>query len=473
MDDQNLLLLRRASYGPTSASLAELRRLGRTEWLERQLAPHRISDRSLARVLTRFPRANWSIARVRAEYAASPGSWDVMIELVRATLARAIWSRRQLFELMVEFWSNHLNVTCPTGEVWDCRADYDRVIRRHALGRFDDLLVAASLHPAMQNYLDNASSTKQHPNENQARELLELHTVGVDAGYTERDVRDSARILTGFGTDGDGAATFRANRHWVGAVRVLGFDDPNPTAEGGAEVAVRYLTHLARQPGTARHLATKLCLRFVADDPPPRLVERLAAVYLAHDTAIVPVLRELFTSNDFAASTDRKLRRPYEDLVATVRALGLRPDRRGTAGIEALHWISLDLGHGPLAWGPPDGYPDVASAWRSPAGTLARWNAHLSLAARWWPRTLTGPALARLVPRPRPRTHGALIDALARQLLQRRATSVQKRAICEFLSAPGLLVTPSTPVRRDSEAVGWRLPYVVALLFDSPAHVLR
>ncbi|MBT0772708.1 DUF1800 domain-containing protein [Kineosporia sp. J2-2] len=473
MDAQTLLLLRRATYGPTPALLAEAQKLGRRAWLERQLAPHTIRDALAEATLKRFPRVGWSISRVREEYAADFGSWDVMVELTRATIVRAVWSERQLFELMVEFWSNHLNVTCPSGDVWDSRADYDRVIRAHALGRFADLLVAASLHPAMQAYLDNQSSTKDHPNENQGRELLELHTVGVDAGYDESDVRDSARILTGFGTDGSGEATYRTARHWVGPVRVLGFHDTNDSAAGGKEVAVRYLEYLARHESTARQIATKLCRRFVADEPSSSLISRLAATYLAHDTAVVPVLRELFSSKEFNASTGQKLRRPYEDMVATVRVLGLKPDTSGTEGIENLHWMILDMGHSPLSWGPPNGYPDVASAWQSPAGTLLRWNAHLNIAARWWPSTLTGPALATMIPKPRPSNHGSLIDGLSERLLQQRATKAQQVAICEFLSDENATVKPSTPITKDSPAIGWRLPFVVSLLLDTPAFALR
>jgi uncharacterized protein (DUF1800 family) len=473
MDAQTLLLLRRATYGPIPALIAEAQKLGRGAWLERQLAPETIKDAYAETILKRFPRIAWPIARIRTEFAQHIGTWDVMVDLTRATMVRAIWSERQLFELMVEFWSNHLNVTCPSGDVWDSRADYDRVIRQHTFGTFAELLVAASLHPAMQSYLDNTSSTKDQPNENQGRELLELHTVGIGTGYTEDDVKNSARILTGLGTDGSGEATYRPPRHFVGPVQVLGFSDSNSTAAGGRDVAIRYLNYLARHENTAKQLATKLCLRFVGDSPPAALVSRLAAVYLANDTAIVPVLRELFNSSEFAASAGQKVRRPYEDLVATVRILGMKADSSGTAGIESLHWMILDMGHAPLYWGPPNGYPDVAAAWQSPAGTLARWNSHLNIAARWWPTTLTGPALTSMIPKPRPATHGELINALSERLLQQRAPKAQLVAICDFLTDEWHKITPATPIVKDSTVIGWRLPYVVSLLLDSPAHALR
>jgi uncharacterized protein (DUF1800 family) len=473
VDAQTLHLLRRATYGPTPALLAQAAGLGRVAWLERQLAPSSIADPTMTTLLKRFPKAAWSIAQIRAVYGDS-GSWDAMEALTQATVARSIWSERQLFELMVEFWSNHLNVTNPSSDVWDSRCDYDRsVIRRDALGSFSDLLVAATQHPAMQRYLDNASSTKSHPNENHGRELLELHTLGVGAGYTEIDVQNSARILTGLTVDDAGHAVYRPERHYVGAVRVLDFTDPNPTAAGGRDVAVGYLRWLARHPATATSIARKLALRFVCDTPSAALIDVLSATYLEHDTQIVPVLRELFGSDEFAASALRKVRRPYEKVVATVRALGLRPDSSGIDGIQALGWTLADLGHAPMAWDPPNGYPDVAAAWQSPAGTLAGWNANLNIAARWWPKTLAGPALSTMVGKKRPATHGALIDVLANRLLQRKASTAQKSAICAFLTEEWATIKPSTPLTKDSAAIGWRLPYVVALLLDSPEQALR
>ena len=476
-DAPSLHLLRRATYGPTPAAVDEITRLGPDAWLERQLRPASIPDPVSDAVVRRFGRASWSAARIREEYADRVGDWAPMIEVGRATVARAIWSERQLFEMMVEFWSNHLNVTCPSGDVWSTRSSYDQVIRRHAMGSFTDLLVAATLHPAMLLYLDNASSTKEHPNENHGRELLELHTVGVDAGYGEDGVRDSARILTGLGVDEDDEFVFRPDDHDTDPVSVLGFSHANGSAAQGRAVAEQYLRYLASHPSTARRIAYKLAVRFVSDSPPGTLVDALAKTYLRSGTAILPVLRELFGSVAFRAAADsdehRKVRRPYEDVVATVRTLGLRPDAKGTAGVEALHWMLLDMGHAPLAWAPPNGYPDVALAWQSAAGSLARWNAHLDIAARWWPKTLTGPKLTSLLPARLPRTHGHLLDQLSLRLVQRKLSAKQKRAVCVLLTDEWNDITPDSVLTSRSAAVGWRLPYLVALILDSPQHALR
>ena len=152
-------------------------------------------------MLKHFPRLKWTILQVwDAEFRADNDplrldnfSWEVMQDLLYSTIGRALWSKRQLFEVMADFWSNHLNVTCP-GDTWDSRHLYDsQVIRKYAFGKYKDMLLASAKHPAMLLYLNNEESTKQHPNENYGRELLELHTVGVDGGYDENDIYDSAR----------------------------------------------------------------------------------------------------------------------------------------------------------------------------------------------------------------------------------------------------------------------------------------
>lgn len=152
--DPILHLLRRATYGKAPGLVLQARALGATAWLNQQLSPALIDDSVCDGYVARYPNLTKSVATVRAEF--PNGSWDVMFDLGRATLVRAAWSKRQLLEVMVEFWSNHLNITCPSSDVWDCRHTYDSaVIRPHALGRFADMLVASALHPAMLRYLNN------------------------------------------------------------------------------------------------------------------------------------------------------------------------------------------------------------------------------------------------------------------------------------------------------------------------------
>jgi len=461
-------LLRRATYGITPGLVAEVTKQTSARWLERQLRPQAISDTLCDKHMARFPLLARSTAQIRATQ--KDGSWQTMQDLGAATVLRAAWSKRQLFELMVEFWSNHLNVTCPFGDAWDTRHRYDAdVIRRHALGRFSDMLVASALHPAMLVFLNNDVSEKNSPNENFGRELLELHTVGVDGGYSEAEMRTSALVMTGCSIDWEiHAFLYRPTWHHTGRVSVLGWSSANASAAGGLDVAKSYLRYLALHPKTAQHIARKLVTRFVGDVSSDALVAALTQTYLRSGSDIRPVLRQLFHSAQFKASAGQKVRRPYEDLIATVRALGLGPDTAGTKGSQSLFWMAGDMGHAPLGWHPPDGYPDVAGAWQSASGTLGRWNAHLNIAARWWPDTLTGPPARKLLPATLPATWGGVVDALAQRLLTQRLSSADRGVVLTFLqrSATGA-VSP------DDEWLGWKLPFLVALVLDLPVHGRR
>jgi uncharacterized protein (DUF1800 family) len=459
-------LVRRATFGPTPASLAEAAKLGVAGWLDRQLNPAAIADGVCDGLLARLPLAGADVATVRATL--PKHSYEAFGQLGRATIARAIWSNRQLFEMTVNFWNNLLHVAAPSSGVWDSRADYDRqVVRRHAFGRYADMLKAAARHPAMLTYLDNRVSTKAHPNENYARELMELHTVGLV--YTEADVRAAAKLLTGLTVSSAGTYTYAADRHAVGAVDVLGFRHANTTAAGGEAAALAFLDHLARHRATAERIATKLCVRFVADEAPAALVARLADIYQANDTAIVPVLRALFTSPEFAASAGRKMRTPFEDLAATVRALGLAPETSGVKALDALYNSLVNAGNAPLRWAPPNGFPDVAAAWASPSAFLMRCNSHLNLAAGWYPRQLVRPAnmLTALVP-VRPATYGALVDALSRRLL---GVTMRPEHVAAVLSVAGK--KPASTLTSTDTSVTGSLPYLIALILDSPYFQLR
>jgi hypothetical protein len=477
--DPLLHLLRRATYGPTPASEAELRSMGRTAWLEWQLRPYLINDAACDAVVARLPLQALDITGVWTGVDAGtivPFHWDVMHQLGFATMVRAAWSRRQLFEVVVDFWSNHLNVTSPSDDVWNSRQDYDRmVIRKYAFGRFSDMLKASARHPAMLSYLDNRSSTKVKPNENYARELMELHTIGLT--YTEADVRDASRLLTGLTVESrTGLYRYEPNDHATGSVSVAGFTHANATADGGEAAVLALLDYLAMRPATATQIARKLCVRFISDDPPPTLVTRLAQVYLDNHSSMVPVLRALFNSVEFDTSLGQKVRTPLEDVVATVRVLGLGPDPidpvsnpTGTAGLSQLYWMARKAGHGPMRWPTPDGYPDVADAWAAPSSWLARWNTHFNLAAGWYPKELARPAslLQYLVP-VLPATHGGLVDAVSLRLLNRTLPFAHADALLAFLGKRA-----TEPLTVNDYAARWMFPYLVALILDSPYFSVR
>lgn len=467
--DAGLHLLRRATFGLTPKLVAQMASQGPTAWLNEQLAPSSINDDKLdVMIADRFPGVNWSIGQAIANL--EEFSWDLMFDLGVSSIARAAWSRRQLFEVMVDFWTNHLNVTNPFDDGWCVRHDYDRVVlRANALGKFSDMLKASATHPAMMLYLNNAESTKDNPNENYGRELLELHTIGVDGGYDEVDMRQSTMVMTGFGVNWD-TYTFKYHQsdHFTGPVSVMGWSSSNATAAGGYAVGLSYVDYLAHHPSTALHIATKLVRRFVSDTPQPALAAALAQTYLANDTAIQPVLRQLFASTEFAGLIGSKVRRPLEDLVATMRTLNMKWDISGSKGMRGLYWMSEDLGNAPAGWHQPNGYPDTADAWASAGGTLGRWNTHISLAAHWWPKDLVLPPLRKLLPQTLPATYGAFVDALALRLVNQPLDPSHRAAVLAFVEHK------STDVLKKTDAVlAWRFPYVVALILDTPYHWMR
>ena len=250
-------------------------------------------------------------ARDRAD--ASRAAGQAMENYSRWCLLRRITSQRQVLEVMTEFWENHLHVPVYDDGVFTYRAAYGKLIRSHALGRFDQMLVAAITHPAMGISLDNAGSTKRAPNENLGRELLELHTLG-RGGYGEDDVKASARILTGYRVDTwrTWSAAYDPASHWTGAVSVAGLH-PRQHRPRRPAVAEAYLTYLARHPRTAARIARKLAVQFVSDNPSAGLVEHLAQVFLDNRTEIKPVLQALVVHPEFLASR---------------RAQGAHPHRR-------------------------------------------------------------------------------------------------------------------------------------------------
>lgn len=462
-DDSVLHLVRRATFGLTPGLIDEVATMGAQRWLDDQLRPDGIADPMISFVATRYPLLGATAAELDA--AGAGDQQRVIHQLVEATLARQIWSRRQLAEVMIDFWSNHFNVTTPLGMTRTTKPVEDAtVIRRHALGRFEDLLLADAKSPAMLIYLGNAVSRSDDPNENYGRELLELHTVGIDAGYTEDDVRNSAYVLTGWGVDGNSAFRFDPSAHYVGPVAVLGWSAPNDSADQGLAVGEDYLRYLARHEQTARHLSHKLAVRFVSDDPPQSLVSRLAKTYLSADSAIVPWLHALFSSAEFATSVGRKIRRPLEDLVASVRALGIAPPADGdTTGFQKLYGRSRQLGQPPLGAPAPTGYDDVAAAWLSTSGSLARWNVHRHLARDIIPGLLRRPAL--LVGDP-PASMGALVDRLTMALTGQVFRAEHRSVLLAFLGAED-----SDPY--NAEAVSKSVNQLVALILDSPYHLLR
>ena len=461
--DPELHLLRRATFGPTLLDVVAVKQIGVDAWLERQLHPPGISDPAGDDVLGLYPTVSMSTDQIRANV--KENDWLAMQELGHATLARQMWSARQLYEVMVDFWANHLNVTNPFDGGWDVRTPYDNdVIRAHAFGKFSDMLRASARHPAMMRYLDNASSQKRSVNENYGRELLELHTLGRDGGYTEVDVRNSAYIMTGRTVNREGQFTYDARRHWTGEVKVMEFTDPNGNAAAGMDLGDSFVHWLAFHPATATRVAHKLARRFVCDDPPQSLVDRLKQSYLDNGSAVVPMLRTLFSSVEFWMSNGLKTRRPHENVLATARIVGVTPGDNTKQGVEGIYNLTNQLGQAPLKWGPPDGYADVAEAWGSAHATLGTWNAHRAvIQARFKgvaspkPETFVGLM---------PATVGEYLDTISLRLLHQPMLAEHKGALLAFLGAE-----EATEVK--TITLNNKIQHVVPLVLDSVYHALR
>jgi hypothetical protein len=463
--DPASLLLARFAFGDSPASRAELASYGYDGWWARQLAaptgyaahPAVAAHGSLLGMSPKDVRA-WLKANGN-EY-----GWELMDQLTEVTLGLQTWSPAQLYETVVDFFANHLNVANHSDGVWTTRHTMDRdVIRRHAFGSFTDMLLASAKDPAMLQYLSLAKSTKSAVNENYGRELLELHTVGA-GNYTEEDVKNSAKILTGRTTDADYNYLYNPTKHYVGPITVMGFSHPNGTAADGEAAGDGYLRYLASHPKTANRLAQKLCIRFVSDTPTPSLVAEVAKAYLDNGTRILPMLSVLLRSTEFWTSRGAKVRRPAENLVATIRILGYGPGALATT-LPSLHWMSSSIGQVPLDWSPPNGYPDVASAWRSSGTLLNLWQYHRGFAQSWWdgfdPVDLT-----KLYGSPAPTTSGAAIAALCVRLTGSPLPATHVAALQSFLGEPA-----STSL--DKSMLRWYLAHLVPLILDSPTFALR
>jgi len=400
---EDMLWLERVSFGLDSATVADYRRLGRARFLDAQLHP---GDASLpapiaaqidAMEISHAQPEAW-LAAVRAQYKAINALPDgpereqarkllnehgnkLAYEATRRELLRAVYSPSQLQEQMVWFWLNHFSVYQHKANLRWLVGDYmETAIRPHALGHFKDLVMATLEHPAMLEYLDNNQNAAGHVNENYARELMELHTLGVGGGYTQQDVQQLALVLTGVGIDTGnpprlkpemqalyrhrGGFEFNPARHDFSHKTLLGHAIDG---QGFAEVD-HAIALIVSQPACARYISRQLAIYFVADDPPPALVERMADTFMHTDGDIAAVLRTLFSAHGLDASLGEKFKDPMRFVVSSVRfAYDGRPISNAR---PLLNWLN-SLGEAPFGRQTPDGYPMTESEWAS-SGQMSR-----------------------------------------------------------------------------------------------------
>ena len=450
--------LNRLTFGARDADVAEVRRTGVSNWVERQLHPEQIADPVADSVLglleithkTAFelyadhPQPNEygyplgkqpDTAEIRRRAAGdsitppldpvtlqakmaeatvlmrelpklAPARSAAIRELQPSILLRAVASNRQLLEVMTDFWENHFSVSSEKVPSPFALVEYDRTIRAHALGKFRDLLGAVATSPVMLFYLDNYQSVvdsvhpnpiewrveqrrRQHPpfgdtllahtvkrrrvgvNENYARELMELHTLGVDGGYTQKDVQEVARCLTGWGIDNfliSPEFAFHADQHDAGEKTVLGV---RIAGGRGIEDGEQVLDILARHPSTARFIAKKLVTHFVSDAPPPALVERAAQTYLRTGGDLREVMRTIIESPEFnsRAAYRAKVKTPFELVASILRVMDAAPDTT-PRGVQ----VVARLGQPIFGRATPDGWPDRGDAWMNTGALLNRVN---------------------------------------------------------------------------------------------------
>jgi uncharacterized protein (DUF1800 family) len=399
-EQKTLHFLSRTSFGPTQEEIRRVNRLGIRAYLDEQLDPEKISGNvaeekvaalKTMRLSSRELFELYPPPKVAQERGMSmSGEMNtprfIILELQQARLLRAVYSQRQLYEVMVDFWNNHFNIFAAKGADRWLTTGYERdTIRPHALGRFRDLLLATAQSPAMLFYLDNwlsvspngamaalpANARRRGLNENYAREIMELHTLGVDGGYTQQDVHEVARCFTGWTLvrpRGDAEFRFEPRLHDQGAKTVLG---TRIAAGGGVEDGMKVIDLLVRHPSTARFIAAKLSRRFVADEPPTSVVNAAADAFRRTDGDIRTVIRTIIESPEFYSPEvyRAKVKKPLEYVASALRVTN--------AETKVTHQLLRYLGRmgEPLFLAqPPTGYPDTGASWISPDMLLTRMN---------------------------------------------------------------------------------------------------
>src|SRR5213082_2295377 len=467
--------LNRLAYGPRPGEIERVARAGVLRWIDAQLAPDQIDDEALsgrerefdvlkydrgdlARLYAEVQRARQQRKRMGDTAADKPDDSPVAVkgrrfaaQVQQLAVVRAALSQRQLYEVMVDFWTNHFNVYFAKGADRFLTPDYiEHTIRPHAMGKFEDLLIAAAKSPAMLFYLDNWESVapgasppfplsarrrggqgvRTAPkgiNENYARELLELHTLGVDGGYDQHDVIEVARIFTGWSIrrpQQGGDFEFHDWAHDTGDKQVLGLEFERGQ---GMDEGIRLLKLLANHPATMHHLSRQLCQRFVNDDPPDGCVDDAVAAWQRTHGDIREVLRAIFHGPDFwaAANVRAKVKTPLEFVVSAARAVAADPDT-----MPRLAQMVARLGEPLYLHVAPDGYPEREDAWVNSGALLDRMNAAVALAAGRLPGAVaTLDSVAPVTPDPE-----QVIAGIDDRILGGTMSQNTKRVIAEQLS---------------------------------------
>ncbi|WP_363797324.1 DUF1800 domain-containing protein [Lysobacter firmicutimachus] len=513
------------SYGATPQSIAEFNALGTTDtqrlanYVDWQLDWRAIDDSAVEARLANagYTTLGKSLTQLWADHVKPNPAYEVRMrpawECQRAALVRAVHSKRQLHEIMVGFWHDHFNVTVGDYDAGPVYVHYQRdVIRPNALGNFRTLLEEVAKSTSMLYYLDNASNTRAGPNENFARELLELHTLGAEnylgfmdpfqvppdaedptypAGYTDIDVYETASAFTGwsiknghweFPNDNDGSFVYRQSWHDAGPKFLLGrmLYPEQPAMKDGRDV----LDRLASHPGVARFVCRKLIRRFISDTPDPALVQSAARIFRQNWRSadqIALTLRHILVSTALSQAWGAKARRPFEAVAAAMRTLGSDwTIAVGNAKSDEFGWRMGFTGHAPYDWPAPNGYPDTQQAWSGSSSYAMTWKL-----LNWLTEASDGgvplaPILATTRAQVPQWTPTKLVDFWCRRILGYLPTAARRQTLIAFMAQNG---DPATYVVTDTNA--WagsdlkrhynqeRLRSMVSLILMSPEFLSR
>ena len=439
--------LGKLTYGATPADRANFKKLGLSAWLNDQLNPEKSDNSFITSALENFGSLNLTAYEAHINFPYSVSNYIVADETIFATLLRRYWSDRQVFEMLVEFFNDY-NPN-PRGVDDANMAHYDKsVIRKHALGYYPEMVLASSRSPAMLGFLNGNENTKDHPNENYGRELLELFTVSTDYAYTQDDVVTAARVLTGISWWGNSETMqVQPRLHWNGPVSLFGWTDANAGGSwqnilATSESMIRYL---ALMPATAKAFSLRMARRFVSDKPSASLVTAMANTYVKTQGHIPSVFKTMALSSEFASSHRSKTKRPSEFIGSVIRGLDIKLSRAIHPGnptdqdffygnpVRSLHQMSLTQGHSPFGWPFPNGYPDTAPPWTTMAAQITRWNLSHQLAYGWASDSLTQPNYKKILPASA-KTSSQLLDAASMLFLGAILPSDERTAALKILA---------------------------------------
>ncbi len=502
-----IIALNRMAFGPRVGDPADFRKLGSSDderiraYVDRQVNPAGINDDECDAILAAqgFTTLGKSLTQLWQDHAIKDGiSYAERLlpatETEKATFLKAVYSKRQLQEVLADFWHNHFNIYA-----WDRWASsvfvhYDRdVIRANQFGNFFTMLEAVSRSPAMLYYLDNNSNSGGNPNENYARELIELHTMGaenyfgvhaLEVGpdgsfvhpapsdengrpllYVDADVYGATTCFTGWQVDPEtGQFYFNAPDHFPYQKFVLGQAIPDSQ---GIKDGYDVLHLLAEHPGTARHISRKLCRRLVSDNPPEGLVERIADVFMAERDApdqLKSVVKAILLSEEFRTTWGEKIKRPFEYTVSIVRTTNtdFLPN-------DHFFWRYDEMGQPLFGWRPPNGYPDMRDDWSSTMPMLQRWRlCNWLLEWEYDEGPNDGEKRARF---PHPATRKSAVDIVdywSSRLLGRRLPEQERASVIDFM-AHGRAIDSDLP----PDQIEDRLRYTIGLILMSPTFQIR